>query len=70
MTCPMCQRVMGCSCDLRTSRDGLKRGCSQCIRGYEEQWDRDHDQQQIQQTSSKAYQMIRNIQATLVSGPR
>lgn len=63
--CSICGNIIGCSCQLRTSRDGLKRGCVGCILQYEHNQD-----QQTQQLQQQAIHTIQNINSTLLSGPR
>lgn len=32
--CPMCTAEVGCPCNLKTSKDGQKKGCISCIAQY------------------------------------
>lgn len=63
--CNICNGVVGCSCQLRTSRDGLKRGCTACVLQYDQ-----NQEQQTVQLQQQAAHIIQNINSTLLSGPR
>jgi len=65
--CPNCHAPIGCSCNLRTSKDGLKRGCGQCIPHYDYTQDIAH--QQVQNMQQAATQMISNINSLIVTRP-